>query len=108
MKNFRTTFHCVVFLQLRKEGHKKLKIKNRTIGQICVLVLLVLGPSPSGYKTMKKLSIVLTLVHLCALLSFNCGEAVLERSWNQDLRVQHKKKKKRNRIEQQQKMKEKA
>ena len=49
---------------------------------------------------MKNLSIVLTLVHRCALLYFNCGENVLERSWNQDLRVQHEKKKKRNRIEQ--------
>ena len=38
------------------------------------------------------------IVYHCALLSFNCGETVLERSLNQDLRVQHKRKKKRKHI----------
>ena len=32
----------------------------------------------------------------CALLSFNCGETVLEGSWNQDIRVQHKQKRREN------------
>ena len=32
----------------------------------------------------------------CALLSFNCGETVLEGLWNQDIRVQHKPKRREN------------
>ena len=32
----------------------------------------------------------------CALLSFNCGETVLEGPWNQAIRVQHKQKRREN------------
>ena len=96
-------YTVLFFLRLGEEGHEKPKKRKKLLEKYGSFSLSF-GTFSQGLENKKNLIVVdkkccvWKIVCHCALLYFNCGETVLERSWNQDLIVQHKNKKKRNHI----------